>query len=124
MMYLSAIAVLAALGGALTVLLLIADHFLANYGPCRVRINDEEPFTIEGGCKLLEALYEKQIFIPSACGGQGTCGFCKVRVLDGGGPVLPTELPYLREKEQETGTEPTPSPPRRARGTRSSCSSG
>ena len=104
MIYLQAMAVLAAIGGALAVLLLLADRFLCNYGPCRIRINEEEPFEIQGGVKLLDALYERKIFIPSACGGQGTCGFCKVNVLEGGGPVLPTELPYLSAEETEAGT--------------------
>ncbi|MBN2449836.1 MAG: 2Fe-2S iron-sulfur cluster binding domain-containing protein [Lentisphaeria bacterium] len=104
MIYLQAIGVMAVIGGALAVLLLLADRFLCNYGPCQVRINEEEPFTVQGGGKLLDALYDRRIFIPSACGGQGTCGFCKVQVLEGGGPVLPTELPFLEETELTAGT--------------------
>lgn len=104
MIYVQAIVVLSIIGGVLAALLLVANRFLANYGPCQVNINEEEPFTIEGGCSLLEALYEQKIFIPSACGGQGTCGFCKVNVLEGGGPVLPTELPYLSHAEIEVKT--------------------
>jgi len=102
--YLQAISILSAIGGLLATLLLLADRFLLNYGPCEVRINAEDPFTVEGGGKLLEALYDRKIFIPSACGGQGTCGFCKVDVLAGGGPVLPTELPYLSPEEISNGT--------------------
>ena len=101
--YAAAIGVLALLGGVLCLLLLIADRFLANYGPCTIRVNDEDPFEVEGGGKLLDALYERRIFIPSACGGQGTCGFCKVRIFEGGGPVLPTELPFLSEAESAGG---------------------
>jgi len=104
MIYFYALIVLSLLGGGLAVLLLIADRFLADYGPCKISINDEEPFVVEGGCMLLDALYEQKIFIPSACGGQGTCGFCKVKVLDGGGPVLPTELPYLSKAELSENT--------------------
>ncbi len=99
MIYLNALLVLSVLGGALATLLLIADRFLANYGPCRVAINEEEPFVVDGGRKLLDVLYDHKVFIPSACGGQGTCGFCKVVVPAGGGPVLPTELPYLTADE-------------------------
>ena len=99
-----AIGVLAGLGGGITVLLLIANRFLCNYGPCTIQINDEESFTIDGGVSLLDALYEKKIFIPSACGGQGTCGFCKVQVLGGGGPTLPTEEAYLNAEEQKNQT--------------------
>ena len=99
MTYIYAILVLSLLGGSLSALLLIADRFLADYGPCRITINEREPFIVDGGCTLFNALYEQRIFIPSACGGQGTCGFCKVNVLDGGGPVMPTELPYLSKEE-------------------------
>lgn len=104
MMYASAIVVLCVIGGVLAIALLIADRFLCNYGPCEIRINDEEPFVVKGGGKLLDALYDNRIFIPSACGGQGTCGFCKVRVLEGGGPTLPTELPFLSAEEAENLT--------------------
>jgi len=104
MTYLYAIVVMSIVGGLLSALLLIANRFLANYGPCEIKVNEEEPFTIEGGCTLLEALYEQRIFIPSACGGQGTCGFCKVQILDGGGPVLPTELPFLTRHEIDEHT--------------------
>ncbi len=99
MTYVYAMTVLSALGGALTVLLLIANRYLADYGPCKIAINDEEPFVVEGGRTLLDELYGQKIFIPSACGGQCTCGFCKVTVREGGGPVLPTELPYLTKTE-------------------------
>lgn len=101
MIYLQAVGTLAALGAILAILLTIANRWFANYGPCAVKINDRNPFTIDGGCKLLEALYRERVFIPSACGGQGTCGFCKVRVLEGGGPLLPTETPYLSDREIE-----------------------
>ncbi|MBL7106099.1 MAG: 2Fe-2S iron-sulfur cluster binding domain-containing protein [Phycisphaerae bacterium] len=104
MIYLYALIVLSSLGGGLALLLLIADRFLADYGPCEISVNDEEPFVVEGGCTLLEALYEQEIFIPSACGGQGTCGFCKVNVFEGGGPVLPTEMPYLDKSELADNT--------------------
>jgi Na+-transporting NADH:ubiquinone oxidoreductase subunit F len=102
-LFIYSIAVLCGLGGLMTVLLLIAERYLAHYGPCEVGVNEEEPFTLEGGRSVLDALYEREIYIPSACGGQGTCGYCKVTVLSGGGPVLPTELPYLTAAEIESG---------------------
>lgn len=104
MIYLNAILFLSLIGGILSVLLLLAQRYLAYYGPCRIKINDEKTVEIEGGDKLLNALYQQKIFIPSACGGQGTCGFCKVNVLEGGGPVLPTEIPYLSKAEIDTHT--------------------
>lgn len=103
MIYLQATLVLAALGGGMAVLLLLAGRYICNYGECRVKINDREPITVQGGGKLLDALYANNIFIPSACGGQGTCGFCKLRVLNGGGPVLPTETPFLTTDEINAG---------------------
>jgi Na+-transporting NADH:ubiquinone oxidoreductase subunit F len=89
------------IAGALSVILVLSEKYIANYGECRININDDEEtsFTIEGGGNLLFALSERKIFIPSACGGQGTCGYCKVKVLEGGGDVLPTEKPYLSRAE-------------------------
>jgi len=80
--------------------LMIAEKLLINYGICRLDINaGEKPLDVEGGQTLLAALYANEIFIPSACGGQGTCGHCKITVTSGGGPVLPTETPLLTRKE-------------------------
>ncbi|MBI9017769.1 MAG: 2Fe-2S iron-sulfur cluster binding domain-containing protein [Phycisphaerae bacterium] len=80
--------------------LLISEKLLVNYGQCKVDINGgEEPLVVQGGQSLLSCLYSNKIFIPSACGGKGTCGFCKVTVEAGGGPVLPTEMSYLSRKE-------------------------
>jgi len=104
MEYVYSLLVLSVLGGALAALLLIADRFLCNYGPCTINVNEEEPFTIDGGCTLLDALYAQRIFIPSACGGQGTCGFCKVQIHSGGGPTLPTELAFLNAEEMANHT--------------------
>lgn len=104
MTYLLAMAMLAGLGGTLAAGLLVAERLLQNYGPCTIHLNSEAPFTLAGGENLLEALYQRRIFIPSACGGQGTCGYCKVRVLEGGGAVLPTERPFLSETEIAEGT--------------------
>jgi Na+-transporting NADH:ubiquinone oxidoreductase subunit F len=102
--YIAAFVVLGALGGILSSLLLLAGRRLAHYGPCSIQINNEEPFVVEGGGKLLDALYDRGIFIPSACGGQGTCGYCKVELVSGGGPLLPTEIPFLDSSEVARGT--------------------
>ncbi|MEA3227291.1 MAG: 2Fe-2S iron-sulfur cluster binding domain-containing protein [Planctomycetota bacterium] len=85
--------------------LLIAERFLINYGICKLDINaGEKPLEVEGGQTLLSSLYANEIFIPSACGGRGTCGHCKITVVSGGGPVLPTETPLLTRKEIRSGT--------------------
>jgi len=84
--------------------LTIAERFLINYGICKLDINaGEKPLELEGGQTLLSSLYASEIFIPSACGGKGSCGHCKITVTSGGGPVLPTETPYLTRKEIRSG---------------------
>ena len=84
--------------------LILAEKRLVNYGTCTVSLNEGSVvFENPGGPTLLSILYEHKVFIPSACGGKGSCGYCKVRVLKGGGPILPTELPYLTRSEQKAG---------------------
>ena len=97
-----AVAVVSSIGTVLAALLCICEHFLANYGPCKIKINDERDITVNGGKDLLSMLTAEKIFIPSACGGRGTCGLCKLKVLEGAGPLLPTEIPYLDKEETES----------------------
>lgn len=85
----------------LALLLELADRFIADYGECRLHINRQKELMVKGGNPLLFTLQEAGIFIPSACGGKGTCAYCKVKVLEGGGPVLPTEMPFLSEAEMK-----------------------
>jgi len=87
----------------LTGLILVANKYLADYGECAITINDAEPLVVEGGSSLLQSLYNNKIFIPSACGGQATCGECRVRVLQGGGEILPTETPFFNRAEIRAG---------------------
>ncbi len=88
----------------LSLWLLVSERYLANYGTCTVSVNDGSVvFEQLGGITLLTALYANKIYIPSACGGKGSCGYCKVKVLQGGGPLLPTETPLLTRGEQRTG---------------------
>ena len=86
------------------ILLTFADKYIADYGEVILTINKEKEYTVDGGSSLLETLRNEKIFIPSACGGKGTCGYCKVKVLDGGGPVLATEKPWLSKEELESNT--------------------
>jgi len=91
---------LSGLTSVLAVLLEVADSYLADYGECTIRINDgDKELQVQGGNKLLGTLMDAGIFIPSACGGRGSCGLCKLKVLDGGGPILPTETPYMNAAE-------------------------
>jgi Na+-transporting NADH:ubiquinone oxidoreductase subunit F len=91
--------IISAIAAALALLLVVAEFFFANYGDCTLTINDKKKVTVEGGSSLLSSLSSQKIFIPSACGGKGTCGLCKLKVLDGAGPLLPTEEPFLNKDE-------------------------
>lgn len=95
------ILIVSGIAAALAAVLVVAQRFLADYGECEIKINDSDAITVEGGATLLESLTRNSIFIPSACGGRGTCAYCKVKVLEGGGPVVPTEEPYLDAAERK-----------------------
>ena len=104
MIYLLSVVSFAGLVVALAAGLMVAERLLVTYGICKLDINaGEKPLEVDGGQTLLASLYANEIFIPSACGGQGTCGHCKITVLSGGGPVLPTETPLLTRKEIRSG---------------------
>jgi len=92
---------MAGLSGLLSILLVIAERYLANYGECKIIINAEKELNIIGGASLLSTLSNQKIFLPSACGGRGTCAYCKCKILEGAGPLLPTEEPLLSSKEIE-----------------------
>ncbi len=97
-----AVMVVSSIGAGLAAVLTVSEYFLANYGPCQITINDERKLTVQGGKDLLSMLTTEKIFIPSACGGRATCGLCKLKVLEGAGPLLPTEEPYLSEQERKS----------------------
>jgi len=97
-----AVVVVSSVGAALAALLVVSERFFANYGPCQITINDDREFTVQGGKDLLSILTAEKLFIPSACGGRGTCGLCKIKVVEGAGPLLPTEEPYLEKDERES----------------------
>jgi Na+-transporting NADH:ubiquinone oxidoreductase subunit F len=100
MVYVLSILSFTGLTVVLAAFLTVAERLLVNYGICKLDINaGEKPLELEGGRTLLSSLYSNEIFIPSACGGKGSCGHCKITVTSGGGPVLPTETPYLSRKE-------------------------
>ncbi len=104
MIYLWSISVFVGVLVGLAILLTVAERWLINYGICQIDINaGERSADVDGGQTLLSALMGEEIFIPSACGGRGSCGYCKITVIEGGGQVLPTETPYLKRKEIRTG---------------------
>ncbi|NOY80991.1 MAG: 2Fe-2S iron-sulfur cluster binding domain-containing protein [Kiritimatiellaeota bacterium] len=104
MTFVLAVGTLCLICGVLAGLLTLAGRFLNDYGRCRVLINGgEREFEVDGGDSLLNLLTQEGLFIPSACGGRGSCGLCKVNVLSGGGPLLPTEGPHLAAEEIDAG---------------------
>jgi Na+-transporting NADH:ubiquinone oxidoreductase subunit F len=84
---------------ALVALLLFAKAKLTPSGAVKLSINGEKVVEVEAGSTLLTTLSEQKIFLPSACGGGGTCAMCKCQVLEGGGDILPTEAPYFNRKQ-------------------------
>jgi Na+-transporting NADH:ubiquinone oxidoreductase subunit F len=85
----------------LVILLNFAGSKLLPQGDVQIEINDdkEKSITVRPGSTLLSVLSGNEIFLPSACGGQGTCAQCKCQVTDGGGDILPTETGHISRKE-------------------------
>ena len=80
-------------------LLLFAKSKLSPGGNVKVIINGQKEIEVEAGSTILTTLGNNQIFLPSACGGGGTCAMCKCQISEGGGEILPTEKPYFSRKE-------------------------
>jgi len=83
-------------------ILSLVEANVAKKGDSKIFINDEkQPIEVSTGRTLLSVLSDKKIFLPSACGGGGTCAMCKCQVLEGGGDILPTETGLIPRKEQK-----------------------
>ncbi|MDT3295855.1 Na(+)-translocating NADH-quinone reductase subunit F [Shewanella baltica] len=89
----------------LVIVILIAKKQLVATGEVTISINEdaEKSIQVAAGDKLLGALASQSIFIPSACGGGGTCGQCRVKIKAGGGDILPTEMGHITKKEAKEG---------------------
>ena len=87
----------------LVALLLFTKQKLSPSGPVKITINDEKVIEVPSGGTLLSTLGSQKIFLPSACGGGGTCIQCECHVLEGGGEALPTETPHFTRKELKEG---------------------
>ncbi|RBP80260.1 Na+-transporting NADH:ubiquinone oxidoreductase subunit F [Shewanella putrefaciens] len=89
----------------LVIVILIAKKKLVATGDVTIGINEdaEKSIQVAAGDKLLGALASQSIFIPSACGGGGTCGQCRVKIKAGGGDILPTEMGHITKKEAKEG---------------------
>lgn len=90
---------------ALVALLMVARARLVQSGMVTILINDDpaKALQVPSGTTLLNTLAEQEIFIPSACGGKGSCGVCKVEVHSGGGALLPTETGHVKPGEARRG---------------------
>lgn len=83
----------------LTTILLLAKTFLVSSGKVKITINGDKTIEVDGGSTLLSTLSNQGIFLPSACGGGGTCVQCTCQVISGGGSILPTEEPHFSRKQ-------------------------
>ncbi|MBI1354325.1 MAG: NADH:ubiquinone reductase (Na(+)-transporting) subunit F [Acidobacteria bacterium] len=88
---------------ALVAVLTVAKNKLVASGEINLVINDEKTLKVPTGGTLLGTLANNKIFIPSACGGKGSCGVCKVDVMEGGGAMLPTETGHISRGEAREG---------------------
>ncbi len=99
---LKTVSILVAVSAGLSVVISIAEKVLNNYGTVELDINNgKKKLSVTGGSTLLSTLAQEKIFIPSACGGKATCGLCKVSILEGAGPLLLTEEPYISLEERK-----------------------
>ena len=90
----------------ISIVLAIANKLLINYGECKLTLRqdgEDREFTVEGGTSLMHSLQANGVEISASCAGKASCGYCKVRVLAGGGPVLPTEDIFLTREERFQG---------------------
>ncbi|MBG90310.1 MAG: NADH:ubiquinone reductase (Na(+)-transporting) subunit F [Actinobacteria bacterium] len=104
MVYLLSLGVFLLVIMSLVFVLYIVEQKVIGVSDCQILINDDaaKSPTVSSGTNLLGALSNAGVFLPSACGGGGTCAMCKVQVLEGAGDALPTELPHLSIRERKT----------------------
>lgn len=102
MLYILSILVFSGVILTLVTVLLFVEAKVTSKGEFEIIINGnkDEILKISGNPSLLSALSQKEIFLPSACGGSGSCGMCKCEVIEGGGSILPTELAHLTRKDK------------------------
>lgn len=101
MLVITSIAAFAIVILLLVFILLYAQKKLVQSGPVKIKINGEKTLIVSAGSSLLSTLANEKIFLPSACGGGGTCAMCKCIVEDGGGDTLPTEMGHLSRQERK-----------------------
>ena len=87
----------------LVVILLVAKAYLSPSGNVNITINGKDKFEVGQGASLLSTLAEKGVYLPSACGGKGSCGQCKCQVVSGGGEILDSEKGHFSRKQIKEG---------------------
>lgn len=83
----------------LVIILLVAKRYLVSSGNVNISINNSTDVSVASGKPLLSTMADSNIFLPSACGGKGSCGQCRVQVFEGGGDILPTETVHFTRKQ-------------------------
>ncbi len=99
----TAIAIILVVILLLVAALLILRAKLIPQGNVKITINEDKELTVPTGGTLISTLGEQGIHLPSACGGKGSCGQCKCRVVKGGGSILPTEVPHFSRRQVQEG---------------------
>ena len=84
-------------------IIIFARSKLVSSGDVNITINGEKTVSVPAGGKLLQTLAAEKLFVPSACGGGGTCAQCRVKVHSGGGAILPTEESHINKREASCG---------------------
>ena len=87
----------------LVVILLVAKKYLSPSGQVTVTINGKEKLTVDQGASLLSTLAGQNVYLPSACGGKGSCGQCKCQIVEGGGEILDSEKGHFTRKQIKEG---------------------
>ena len=102
MVYIVSLSVFTLIILVLVFILLFIETWIVRKGDRTIIINDnaDKPIVTPMGTTLLNALVKNRVYLPSACGGSGSCGQCTCRVVEGGGDILPTELPHLSRKDK------------------------
>ena len=88
---------------SLVTVIVFAKSKLVSTGDVNITINGEKTITVPAGGKLLQTLAAQKLFVPSACGGGGTCAQCRVKIHSGGGSILPTEEGHINKREASCG---------------------
>jgi Na+-transporting NADH:ubiquinone oxidoreductase subunit F len=88
---------------SLVTIIMFAKSKLVSAGEVNITINGERTVTVPAGGKLLQTLASAKLFVPSACGGGGTCAQCRVKIHSGGGSILPTEEGHITKREASCG---------------------